>query len=95
MSDRAERTRVREPAAGVRSTPAGSRPGLAAWGWTVAAGAVTAALLTVRREPDVDLWLHLRIGGLLRDGVRFEQLPDPLAVLQTGPTCPPSGLPRC
>lgn len=81
MSDRAERTRVREPVAGVGSTRPVRRPGLATWGWSVAAGAVTAALLTVRSRPDVDLWLHLRIGGLLRDGGRFEGLPDPLAVL--------------
>ena len=81
MSDRAERTRVREPVAGGGSARPVRRPGLASWGWWVAAGAVTAALLTVRSRPDVDLWLHLRIGGLLRDGARFEGLPDPLAVL--------------
>ncbi len=45
------------------------------------AGLVTGLLLRVRERPDVDLWLHLRIGDLLRAGERFGPGPDPLASL--------------
>ena len=45
------------------------------------AGLVPGLLLGVRESPDVDLWLHLRIGDLLRSGQRFDSVPDPLAAL--------------
>ena len=81
MSNGAGPSRLREAPKEVWAARSVSRPGLATWGWSLAAGAVTGALLTVRSRPDVDLWLHLRIGGLLREGTRFDGLPDPLAVL--------------
>ena len=81
MSNGTGSTRVPATAPRVWATASVRRPGQATWGWSVTAGAVTGALLTVRNQPDVDLWLHLRIGGLLREGARFDGLPDPLAVL--------------
>ncbi|MFQ6172850.1 hypothetical protein ACK8HX_14665 [Oryzobacter sp. R7] len=57
------------------------RPTRATWLAAVAAGLVTALLLRVRTTPDVDLWLHLRTGELLRAGERFGALPDPMAAL--------------
>jgi hypothetical protein len=44
-------------------------------------GLVVGLLLRVRSSPDVDLWLHLRIGDLLRSGAQFDRGSDPLAVL--------------
>ena len=55
-----------------------SRP---VWVAALTAALVTGMLLRIRTSPDVDLWLHLRIGDLLRDGVRFGPGPDPLAAL--------------
>src|SRR5690348_9469767 len=56
-------------------------PSAAAWLGAFSLGLTTAMLLTVRTVPDVDLWLHLRIGDLLRLGERFGPPPDQLAVL--------------
>lgn len=52
-----------------------------AWAAAACAGLVTGLLLRVRDTPDVDLWLHLRTGDLLRSGERFGGPSDPLAVL--------------
>lgn len=57
------------------------RPSRGTWAAGAAAGLVAGLLLTVRTSPDVDLWLHLRVGDLLRAGERFGAAPDPLAVL--------------
>lgn len=51
-------------------------------------GAVVAGLLRLRGAADVDLWLHLRVGEELREGVRFQRLPDPLALLADRPYLP-------
>lgn len=51
-------------------------------------GALTSALLTVRDIPDVDLWLHLRIGEHLSRGGRFAADTDPLAALADRPYLP-------
>lgn len=51
------------------------------WLSAVSAGLITGLLLRVRTTPDVDLWLHLRIGDFLRSGRRFGPSSDPLAVL--------------
>ncbi|QKE85495.1 hypothetical protein [Arthrobacter sp. NEB 688] len=49
---------------------------------------LVALLLRLRTAPDVDLWLHLRIGRALRDGDRFQALPDPLTSLADRPYVP-------
>lgn len=49
-----------------------------AWGVCVV---LVAELVRLRGRPDVDLWLHLRIGAELRSGTWFGVLPDPLALL--------------
>ncbi|WP_215512784.1 hypothetical protein [Phycicoccus mangrovi] len=49
---------------------------------------LAALLLRLRAGPDVDLWLHLRIGRSLRDGEWFGALPDPLTVLADRPYVP-------
>lgn len=64
------------------------RSSRASWVAAVAAGLLTGLLLRVRTTPDVDLWLHLRIGELLRSGERFGTLPDPLAALADRPYVP-------
>lgn len=52
-------------------------------------GAVLAAwLIRLRSEPDVDLWLHLRVGKELRAGQWFGVLPDPLTALADEPYRP-------
>ena len=71
---------------GTRPADAGAvsrtrRPSPATWAAAVCAGLVVGLLLRVRTSPDVDLWLHLRIGDLLRSGERFGNGPDPLAAL--------------
>lgn len=88
MSDRTVRPRARRPSLRQRAPQRPNELGPAVWGWGVAAGALTGALLTVRRQPDVDLWLHLRIGDLLLHGGRFGELPDPLALLPDRPYVP-------
>lgn len=60
-------------------------PLVIAWGvYAVLAG----LLLRLRTAPDVDLWLHLRIGRSLRDGEWFGTLPDPLTALADRPYVP-------
>ena len=49
---------------------------------------MVAELIRLRTAPDVDLWLHLRLGAELRDGTRFGALPDPLVVLADRPYVP-------
>ena len=71
---------------GTRPADAGAvsrtrRPSPATWAAAVCLGLVVGLLLRVRSAPDVDLWLHLRIGDLLRSGERFGAGPDPLAAL--------------
>lgn len=58
------------------------------WAAALVAGAVPGLLLGVRDAPDVDLWLHLRIGDLLRAGERFGPQPDPLTALADRPYVP-------
>ena len=72
----------REPLPGRRP------PGLAAWTAAACAAIVTGSLLRVRSTPDVDLWLHLRIGDLLLSGQRFGGGADPLALLADRPYVP-------
>jgi hypothetical protein len=63
-------------------------PGPLAVGAGLAVGLVTAMLLRIRTTPDVDLYLHLRIGDLLNAGGRFGDGPDPLAALADRPYLP-------
>ena len=58
------------------------------WGAAVCLGVVTGLMLRVRTRPDVDLWLHVRIGDLLRSGERFRDASDPLAALADRPYVP-------
>ena len=53
------------------------------WLWAVAVlgGLGVSWLLGLRRQVDVDVWLHLRIGQYLRDGGRFGPGPDPFVTL--------------
>lgn len=74
------------------SDPAGGREKRSATGvlwiaWGVCA-VLTALLVRLRGQPDVDLWLHLRIGDELRSGSWFGVLPDPLALLADRPYVP-------
>ena len=69
-----------------RSTRRAPTP--AAVGAGLAVGLITAMLLRIRTTPDVDLWLHLRIGDLLNAGQRFGAGPDPLAALADRPYVP-------
>ena len=46
------------------------------------------ALLGMRSRPDVDLWLHLRIGEFLRQGGHFGPGPDPFVALADQPYVP-------
>jgi hypothetical protein len=72
MTDAATR-----PAVGATTA---SAPGALTVSAGLALGLITALLLRVRTSPDVDLWLHLRIGDLLNAGGNFGS-PDPLAAL--------------
>ncbi|MBM6400932.1 hypothetical protein [Phycicoccus sonneratiae] len=56
-----------------------------AWGVCVA---LVAVVVRLRGQPDVDLWLHLRIGTELRSGRWFGVLPDPLALAADRPYLP-------
>ena len=69
-----------------RSTRRAPTP--AAVGAGLAVGLITAVLLRIRTTPDVDLWLHLRIGDLLNAGQGFGAGPDPLAALADRPYVP-------
>lgn len=69
-------------------TDRSSPRGLSCWFAALSAGAVTGLLLAVRTRPDVDLWLHLRIGALLRSGQRFSAESDPLSLLADRPYVP-------
>ncbi len=78
MTDAATRPAAAPPRA---PSPARRRSG-------VALGLITAMLLRIRTTPDVDLYLHLRIGDLLNAGQRFGTGPDPLATLADQPYVP-------
>ena len=69
-----------------RSTRRAPTP--AAVGAGLSVGLITAMLLRIRTTPDVDLWLHLRIGDLLNAGQQFGSGPDPLAALADRPYVP-------
>ena len=58
------------------------------WLLALCLAAVVALLLRLRPQTDVDLWLHLRIGEALRNGIRFQSVPDPLVVLADQPYIP-------
>ena len=62
--------------------------GVTLWLLTVGGGVLTALLLRLRGGADPDLWLHLRLGEVLRSGERFQRLPDPLVVLADRPYSP-------
>ena len=74
--------------AATRPAAARRAPSPAAVGAGLAVGLITAMLLRVRTTPDVDLWLHLRIGDLLNAGQQFGSGPDPLAALADRPYVP-------
>ena len=57
--------------AATRPAAARRAPSPAAVGAGLAVGLITAMLLRIRTTPDVDLWLHLRIGDLLNAGQRL------------------------
>ncbi len=61
---------------------------LTLWLLSALSAAMAWWLLSLRQRPDVDLWLHLRIGQSLRNGVRFQVLPDPLVALADQPYVP-------
>ena len=73
------------PPGGRRGTRSRAADVWIAW---IATAAVVAELVRLRTAPDVDLWLHLRLGAELRAGVRFGSLPDPLVVLADRPYLP-------
>lgn len=69
-------------------------PGVRGIGEMVAAlatGSLASYVLWLRERPDVDFWLHLRIGDFLRRGGVFG-LPDPLTALADRPYRPTSWL---
>lgn len=68
-----------------REKRSGAAPLWVAW---VVCAALVAELVRLRTAPDVDLWLHLRIGAELRSGTWFGRLPDPMAVLADRPYVP-------
>ena len=74
--------------AATRPAAARRAPSPAAVGAGLAVGLLTAMLLRIRTTPDVDLWLHLRIGDLLNAGQQFGSGPDPLAALADRPYVP-------
>jgi hypothetical protein len=58
------------------------------WLLTLGGGLLAVVLIRLRDGVDPDLWLHLRLGGQLRAGERFQRLPDPLVVLADQPYSP-------
>lgn len=83
---------VREPES--RSDTAAPSSPVLLWAAWLGAAAMLAWLIRLRTEPDVDLWLHLRIGAELREGERFGSLPDPLTALADVPYVPSQWLPE-
>lgn len=65
-----------------------SRATILLWALCLGTALLTVQLLRLRAGPDIDLWLHLRLGAALRDGARFQQLPDPLVVIADRPYLP-------
>lgn len=61
---------------------------LGVWGLALTGGVVISWLMRLRARPDIDLWLHLRIGDLLRSGFTFGANPDPLVTLADRPYVP-------
>lgn len=55
---------------------------------SISLAAFAAWLIRLRTMPDVDLWLHLRVGAALRDGERFGVVPDPLVLIADRPYMP-------
>ena len=71
-----------------RDTPERSYDTVTLWLLTLGGGVLAALLLRLRQGVDPDLWLHLRLGEQLRDGERFQRVPDPLVVLADQPYSP-------
>lgn len=65
-----------------------SRHLLVVWVVALTSAIVSGLLLHLRGAPDIDLWLHLRIGDELRAGASFQGGHDPLVVLADRPYVP-------